>query len=194
MALFSKKLTLEELLKAAAALSPEEKEKLRASLTGTEDEEAHEEAEEEKGSAENAEEPKADNSEESAEVEPEAPAQEEEKEDGGAEEEPAEEAAEKPESPQEPAESVEEETEEAREETTQDSEAEDHNAEMVKTLSDRVCALEETIKELSALKERMEEYDQRNAERFGYAGNPGKVRRSYDEMSAAELKAEILGR
>ena len=52
--------------------------------------------------------------------------------------------------------------------------------------------LEESLKEFSELKERMTEYDRKNAEKFGYTGAPGKGRRDTLDMSADELRAAIL--
>ena len=120
MALFKKRLSLNEILKAISALSPEDKEKVRAA------------------------------------AESEAPA------------------------------------EEARDETVQDEAADDHSAEIIKALTDRVIALEDGMKTLKALQDRMEEYDARNAEKFGYHGKPGDKRQDISEMSASELKEKIL--
>ena len=175
MALFQKKITFDDLLKAAAALSDEEKKKLRETL-----EEKPEAAQAEEKEETESEEPEAgkEPAETETETEPAAKA-----EDGAEGEEPAE--------PQE--ETAEEaETDDTANETTQDTETDEHIAQMIEKLTDRVRGLEETLKEFSELKERMIEYDRKNAEKFGYAGAPGKCRRDTLDMSADELRAAIL--
>lgn len=64
--------------------------------------------------------------------------------------------------------------------------------EMVKTLTDRVTALEGTISELSALKEKMDEYVNKEKDSFGYKSEGGGARKNYDDMSADELKNHLL--
>lgn len=194
MALFQKKITFDDLLKAAAALSDEEKKKLRETLDGNPEDAQAEEKEETES-----EEPEA--GEEPAETEPETePAAKAE--DGAEGEKPAEGDGETPETPETPAESEpaepqeepaeEAETEDTANETTQDTETDEHIAQMIEQLTERVRGLEESLKEFSELKERMTEYDRKNAEKFGYTGAPGKCRRDTLDMSADELRAAIL--
>lgn len=185
MALFKKRLSLNEILKAISALSPEDKEKVRAA--------AESEAPAEEAPAEDA-----------AKAEEETPAANTEAVSDGGEsiEEVAKDSDEEPQdtegtestdpTTEASSESVEADAEEARDETVQDEEADDHSAEIIKALTDRVIALEDGMKTLKALQDRMEEYDARNAEKFGYHGKPGDKRQDISEMSASELKEKIL--
>lgn len=65
--------------------------------------------------------------------------------------------------------------------------------EVIQGLADRIGALEESLKDLGALKEKMEEYTRRQAERFGLSGKViGGGDKNMSEMSASELKDAIL--
>lgn len=86
--------------------------------------------------------------------------------------------------------SDEEQTEEAIEDN---SKAEDNRDEIIKSLTDRISALEESFADFGALKEKMDEYTRKQAESFGL---PGKViggsSKNMEDMSASELKNAIL--
>lgn len=80
------------------------------------------------------------------------------------------------------------ETEENRpEETVTDPVSEDNGAEMLKGLTDRVTALEESIKGINELKAKIDEFTAKQAEKFGYSSNPDGPGKDINEMSAAEL-------
>lgn len=81
---------------------------------------------------------------------------------------------------------------EAKEEAKEDERTEENRSEVLEGLTSRVSALEEALKELNALKEQMKDYAAKNAERFGYKGTPFGAKKSMDDMSADELKNEIL--
>lgn len=184
MALFKRHLTLDNLLKAIAALSPEDKEKVRAAI----DKDAEEPAPDADGAGTDAETP-AGNDEPLSGSDENTPEEAEAQGDGDGTDDPPETA--------EPAasdasEEVESEAAEAHDETVQDEEADEHGAEILKALTDRVIALEEKMQTLTELRERMEEYDTRNAEKFGYKGKPGDKLRDFDDMTADELKEKIL--
>lgn len=184
MALFKRHLTLDNLLKAIAALSPEDKEKVRAAINKEADEPAPDE--DDTGTDE---ETHTGGDEPSSSSDETAPEEAEEKgDDVGNDDHP--ETAEPAET--DAPEDIESEAEETHEETVQDEEANEHGAEIIQALTDRVVALEERMQTLTALQERMEEYDTRNAEKFGYHGKPGDKRRDISEMSASELKEKIL--
>lgn len=192
MALFKKRLSLDEILKAVSALSPEDKEKVRAA--------AESEAPVEEPPAEN----KA--TEGTPEVPAGEPADEPEGEAPGTASgdstETADPAAETDDANATAAEEADEseavsadaetDVDGTPNETVQDEEADEHGAEIIKALTDRVIALEDGMKTLKALQERMEEYDARNAENFGYLGKPGDKQQDIAEMSASELKEKML--
>ena len=70
---------------------------------------------------------------------------------------------------------------------------EDNRNEIIERLTDRVSALEESLKDLSALKEKMEEYVGKQERSFGLQGKViGGTDKSMSEMSASELKDAIL--
>lgn len=188
MALFKKHLSLDEILKAVSAMSPEDKEKVRAAAERASDaEETPAESETTEDTPETteetdpAEEKTPDGETPAEETSAEEPAAE-----GTTEETPAT-AAENAD-----AEAAKADAEGTPNETAQDEEADEHGSEIIKALTDRVIALEESMKTLKALQDRMEEYDARNAEKFGYHGKPGDKRQDISEMSAAELKEKML--
>lgn len=184
MALFKRHLTLDNLLKAIAALSPEDKEKVRAAINKDADEPAPDE--DDTGTDE---ETPTGSDEPSSSSDETAPEEAEEKgDDVGNDDHP--ETAEPAET--DAPEDIESEAEEAQDETTQDEEADEHGAEILKALTDRVIALEEKMQTLTELRERMEEYDTKNAEKFGYKGKPGDKLRDFADMTADELKEKIL--
>ena len=80
------------------------------------------------------------------------------------------------------------------EEYDEDKSAKDNSAEMLEKLTERVGSLEEAMKELSALKDKMNEYAAKNAERFGYKGGIPGAKKSWDDMTADEMKNEILNK
>ena len=176
MALKIGKLSLEQIIAGINALSEEDKAKVSEMLNG--------------------------------EVENDAPVEEVEKTD--AVEEPTEESVEEVESateettteipteePQEEmTEEVTEETEGAVEETENaeevvdavDDVAADNKDAIIQTLTDRVTALENGLKELDELKELMQEYTSKQAEQFGYKGSLLGAKKDVKDMSVEELK------
>ena len=192
MGLFNKKITLEDILKALPELSDDEKKALSDKIAETEapaeapTEEAPENTEE---TAEPA--PEADeNTEDNAE-----PTEETPEEGAPTEEAPTEEQPETPteEPTEDGAEPYELETETVEEVDPELNPVEEDNlAETVKSLTDKVTALENTIASLNALKEEMEAYVAKQKDAFGYKGAPSASKKNYEDMSADELKAEIL--
>jgi len=70
---------------------------------------------------------------------------------------------------------------------------EDNRNEIMEGLAERVSALEATLKDMSELKEKMEEYTRKQAESFGLGGKViGGSDKNMSEMSASELKDAIL--
>ncbi len=80
----------------------------------------------------------------------------------------------------------------AYDEAKEDERTEENRSEILEQLTTRVSAMEEALKELNELKEQMKDYAAKNAERFGYKGTPFGAKKSMDDMSADELKNEIL--
>lgn len=80
----------------------------------------------------------------------------------------------------------------AYDEAKEDERTEENRSEVLEGLTSRVSAIEEALKELNSLKEQMKDYAAKNAERFGYKGTPFGAKKSMDDMSADELKNEIL--
>lgn len=80
--------------------------------------------------------------------------------------------------------------EEAKEDNAKE---EDNRDEIIKSLTDRISAVEESIKDFSALKEKMDEYARKQAESFGLQGKViGGGDKNMSDMSASELKNAIL--
>lgn len=80
----------------------------------------------------------------------------------------------------------------AYDEAKEDERTEENRSEVLEGLASRVSAIEEALKELTELKEQMKDYAAKNAERFGYKGTPFGAKKSMEDMSADELKNEIL--
>ena len=118
------------------------------------------------------------------------------------EEQPEEAAEEKPEEVAEGTEAGEEQpeadtepTEEAAEEHEEepDKQTAENRDEVIQGLTERISALEETLKEFSTLKEKMEEYTKKQADSFGLGGKSvGGVNKDMKDLSADELKNRIL--
>lgn len=195
MGLFTKKLTLDEILKALPALSPEEKKQLHektSDLYKAEDEREIDKIEEEKAETPEKADEKADKVNEESEVigkdvdELEGKAKEIEEKDEGESEEPEE--AEETEEP-----IALDLKEEANEEVTaEEPSQDDENAETIKALTDRLNAIEETVSALNSLKEEMEAYVQKQKDAFGYKGNSKLESDDLLKMNSAELKNHIL--
>lgn len=179
MALFGKKkMSLDEILESVKNLSDEEKSELKAKMDDlykAEDEREIDKVEEEKaGDTETADEKAEDVKDESEEI-------------GKDVDEVKDEVAE------DKGEQAEETAEDKPDDTTvQEDKAQEAQAEMVKALTDRVAALETAIGELTELKNTMDEYNRKTADKYGYGGQAHGDAKSWSDMSAAELKAGIL--
>ncbi len=172
MALFNKKLSLDEILKAIEGLSEEEKAKVKAKM----DEGA---PVEETPEVENVEE-QADNT---AEGESELP------------KEPGEEVGEAPvEAPgeEQPTEQPTPEGEIPPQTEELDGAEQDNKDDVVTGLVDRVQALEEKLAELDELKGLMEQFTKKQADSFGYKGAVPGAKKDIHDMSASELKEKML--
>lgn len=177
MALFKRKVTFEDVLEYLKTASDDEKEKVKATMEDVdkaEDEREIDKIEEEKAQTpEVADEKEEEVKEESEEIG--------EKVDEAESEVQGEEAAD-----------TEEQSDDAPADTQQDEMAQDNTAEVIKGLSDRVQALESKLAEYDELVEKMKEFTEKQAKQFGYTGKLPTAKKSYDEMSAAEMKAAIL--
>ena len=94
------------------------------------------------------------------------------------------------------AEEVDETPEEAGEDapdnqTAQDTSAKENGEDVLQILSARVGELEEKIAKLDKLRERMEEYEKKTADRFGYRSEDGKAGKNIYDMTADELDGAI---
>ena len=79
-------------------------------------------------------------------------------------------------------------TEETTEVTEEISDEQaDNRDEVIQGLTDRVNALEEALKGFEELKALMEEYNAKNAERFGYKGKSDTEKKSFQDMTTEEL-------
>ena len=179
MGLFNKKLSLEEILKGIESLSEEEKamlkEKMQEEAKPVEEEtEATEPVEET-----STEEPTSDGEEvveETEEVEETA-------------EEPVEEVSNE--------ENIEESNVETTEEATTEPEQglnqveENNQADIIQQMTDRLSALEEKFATFEDLKAKMEEFTQKQADKFGYKGSIPGAKKDYKDMSADELSKEL---
>lgn len=187
MALFGKKsLTLDEILKGIDGLSDEEKEKVHAKMQDlykAEDEREIDKIEEDKAEdTETADEKAEEVKEESEEIGKDVDEVEEEVKDDETEEATEEQATE---------ETSEEETTE--EETSTERLAEENEHEVIKQLTDRVGELENQIKDLLELKSEMEAFTEKQRKAYGYEGRVMGGKKDYKDMTADELKKEILG-
>ena len=171
MALFNKKLSLDDILKGIENLTPEEKEKVKAKvedLYKAEDEREIDKVEETKADdAEVKDEKGEEVREESEEIGKDVDELEEK-------------------------EKVEKVPEDIPDDTQQDKVAEDNSTEVIKDLTDRLSALEEKFKDFDDLKKLMEEFTEKQAGQYGYQGSVPGGKKSLSEMSAAELKKGIL--
>ena len=73
-----------------------------------------------------------------------------------------------------------------------DTQAEDNRDDIIKGLTDRLSAIEETMSQFAELKTKMEEFTAKQAESFGYKGQVPSAKKDMQDMSAAELKHQIL--
>ena len=72
-------------------------------------------------------------------------------------------------------------------EPSSDTVSADNSAEMIKGLTDRVTALEESLKGINELKAKMDEFAAKQAAKFGYKSNPDGAEKDIHDMSTAEL-------
>ena len=175
MALFGKKMSLDEILKAIANLSEEEKAKVKAMIDGGEEEKEEPVEQEETGEVEQVE-------SEQVEEQPEEVAEDSVEEPV---EEPIEGSEEQPEIPQEPVENA-----PATEELN--GVEQDNSNEVMQGALDRISALEEQIAQLNELKELMEKYTQKQSDSLGYKGAIPGAKKDIHDMSASELKEKML--
>ena len=75
--------------------------------------------------------------------------------------------------------------------TAQDTSAEENRDDVLQILSARVGELEEKIAKLDKLRERMEEYEKKTEDRFGYRSEDGKAGKNIYDMTADELEGAI---
>lgn len=179
MALFGKKMSLDEILKAIDTLTPDEQAKVKAKvedLYKAEDEREIDKIEEVKGDNELGKEEVNEESEKIAkdvdEIESEVKTDEvDDKVDN--------------------VDNVDKvdnvETEVATDET-----AKDNTAEIIEALTNRLNELETRLNEFEELKTAMDDYNKKTAERFGYKGSMPKQNKGLDEMSSSELKKDLL--
>lgn len=72
-------------------------------------------------------------------------------------------------------------------EPSSDTVSADNSAEMIKSLTDRVKALEESLKGINELKEKIDAFATKQAAKFGYKSNPDGAEKDIHDMSTAEL-------
>ena len=85
------------------------------------------------------------------------------------------------------------EEETTEEETSTERLAEENEHEVIKQLTDRVGELENQIKDLLELKSEMEAFTEKQRKAYGYEGQIPGGKKDYKDMTADELKKEILG-
>ena len=73
-----------------------------------------------------------------------------------------------------------------------DESAVNNGDEILKGLTDRVAALEASLKEIDGLRERLQEYEDKQRSSFGLPGKPIGGKKDMRDMSADELKTAIL--
>ncbi len=196
MGLFSKKITLDDIMKALPELSDEERAALHektGDLYKAEDEREIDKIEEEKADSDTKADEKAEEvKEESEEIGKDVDEIEEEAaEDGDPEAEEAE--AEKEDDEDKGAEPYELEKDKTEVvEPPLDESEKDNSAEVIKALTERIGSLETNIQELMGLKQQMEEYVGKQKDAFGYKSDVRGDKKDYADMSADELKAQIL--
>ena len=192
MALFGKKkLSKEEILKAIAALTDEEKAEVIAGLK-TEEQASNPTATDEEQAGEEV----ATQNEEDAAA-PSESVEESENENATEEvtEEVAEEVADEGKEDDEPVTEETEQTEEVVEgqpETPIPDEVDKENGEdVLSKIVERVSALEQAFSKFEELQARMTEYTKKQAEQFGYTGGVPGAKKDFKEMSAGELAKEL---
>lgn len=163
MGFFSRKLTLDEILSAIADLSDDEKAKVKESFEGKSEEETPSAEPEGKDTAEETVDAKTESEDSTEECDSEGEYEEDAK-------------------------AVEEATEA---ETSQDAVAEEHATDIIQGLAERISDVEEKLANLDKLRERMEEYEKKTADRFGYRTDDGKAGKNIYDMTADELEGAI---
>ena len=182
MALFSKKLSLDDILKGIDGLTDEEKAQVKAKMEDVykaEDEREIDKIEENKtDDAEVKDEKSEEVKDESEEIGKDVDEVESEVTDGEAVAETEEKA---------------EETEETPTEETEELNAveEENKEDVMEALTARVSELEAKLAEFDALREQMEEYTKKQAEKFGYKGGMPSTKKEYGDMTADELAKEL---
>ena len=185
MALFGKKeklSTLEEIKRAYESLSEDDKKSFKESIKDHVDESVAAQKED-----------SGDKTEQSAEAE----IHEAEGAEHAAGKGDVEELGEKDDTPEEQAEDERDEDERDEDERDEDKPFEpssdtvsaDNTAEMIKGLTDRVTALEESLKGINELKEKIDAFATKQAAKFGYKSNPDGAEKDIHDMSTAELAA-----
>lgn len=81
---------------------------------------------------------------------------------------------------------------EEAEESEEGTKEADNREDVMQMLTARVGALEEAIKGFDELKAKMEEYTRKQEESFGYKGRTAGAKKDMQDMSADELKRNIL--
>lgn len=192
MSLFNKKLSLDDILKGIDELSDEEKAKVKAKMEDVdkaEDEREIDKIEEDKGENAELKDEKADEvKEESEEIGKDVDEVKSEVADGedvAQTEEKADETVDKENSDKLEEYKMTEETEELN------GVEEENKEDAMSGLADRVSELEAKIEELIALKDKMEEYTRKQADKFGYKGGLPRSKKDYGDMTADELAKEL---
>jgi hypothetical protein len=179
MALFNKKLSLDEILKAIEGLSEEEKAQVKSKMEeGAPAEENIEQPKEEVSEAQT-EEPKGE----------EVPSEPEQVETGEEETPPMEEA---PEGVAQPNEELDTNGEVPPETEELNGVEQDNKEEVISGLVERITALEEKLAQFEELKGLMEQFTKKQADSFGYKGAIPGAKKDIHEMSASELKEKML--
>lgn len=173
MALFSKKMSLEEILKAIEGLSEEEKAQVKAKMNE---------------STEVPEEPQAEAQSDSTEEKSNEPMVEETSEQVEGEETENLEGEEV----EEPTQEVEQAPETAPQTEELNDVEQENNEDVLHGLTDRIQALEEKLAEFDELKSLMEQFTQKQADSFGYKGAVPGGKKDIHEMSANELKQKLI--
>ena len=179
MALFSKKLSLDEILKAIEGLSEEEKAQIKAKMEESTPVEESVEQPKEEVSETQTEEPKG----EEVQGEPEQV-------ETGDEETPSMEEA--PEGVAQPSEEPVAEGEIPPETEELNGVEQDNKEDVISGLTERMSALEEKLAQFEELKGLMEQFTKKQADSFGYKGAIPGAKKDIHEMSASELKEKML--
>ena len=179
MALKIGKLSLEQIIAGINALSEEDKAKVTEMLNGEVENDAPVEEVEKTDAVEEPTEESVEEVESATDEEVETPTEE-------PQEEVTEEVTEETDAPVEETESAEEVIDAV------DKVAEDNKDAIIQTLTDRVTALENGLKELDELKALMQEYTSKQAEQFGYKGSLLGAKKDVKDMSVEELKSRQM--